>query len=191
MSSPYEYRRKGVREAVAAADEAVRANFDAAELLINESNETRRISNEMFKQAEALKEKATTLWREGHNAMMEVCGSLPGNENVLYIHANDLRRGEWGTKNYERSIELYKQLIESGSKYAEDSTFWLASMYLKGKYNNNHKDNNHKDRNYRKLHLSDVETADAYAKKFESSNPKYYKAYLDKKHHYLAFKQFE
>jgi len=186
MSSPYEYRRRGVSDAVAAADAGVRANFDAAELLINESNETRRISNEMFKQAEALKEKATALWREGHNAMMEVCGSLPGNENVLYIHANDLRRGEWGTKNYERSIELYKQLIESGSKYAEDSIFWLAIMYLEGKYNNNHKDHN-----YRKLHLSDVETADAYAKKIESSNPQHYKSYLDKKEYYLSLKQLK
>jgi len=107
---------------------------------------------------------------------------LPGHEDILYTFANDMRRGEWGPSNYKKAIEMYIRLsYENSEKYADLSNFWLAAMYLKGKYD----DTKNKDRVFRKENLSNVAVADAYAKTFETSNPSLYKKYVDKKRKYL------
>jgi len=122
------------------------------------------------------------MWYQGHNEMMEQAGSLPGHEDILYTFANDMRRGEWGPSNYKKAIEMYIRLsYENSEKYADLSNFWLAAMYLKGKYD----DTKNKDRVFRKENLSNVAVADAYAKTFETSNPSLYKKYVDKKRKYL------
>jgi len=181
-SEPYEYRRKNARDSIAACSGDVRAKIDAAEELILESNRVSREAKEMLKRAEELKQKAKSMWYQGHNEMMEQTGNLPGNEGILFTFANDMRRGEWGPSNYKKAIEIYTQFIDQKSeKYADDSLFWLAVMYLKGKYD----DTQNKEKRFRKERLSDVFTADAYAKKFELSNPSLYKKYLDKKKKYL------
>jgi hypothetical protein len=181
-SEPYEYRRKNARDSIAACSGDVRAKIDAAEELILESNKVSREAKEMLKRAEELKQKAKSMWYQGHNEMMEQVGNLPGNEGILFTFANDMRRGEWGPSNYKKAIEIYTTFIDQKSeKYADDSLFWLASMHLKGKYD----DTQNKEKRFRKEHLSDVFTADAYAKKLELSNPSLYKKYLDKKKKYL------
>jgi hypothetical protein len=181
-SEPYEYRRKKARDSIAACSGDVRAKIDAAEELILESNKVSREAKEMLKRAEELKQKAKSMWYQGHNEMMEQTGNLPGNEEILFIFAKDMRRGEWGPSNYKKAIEIYTTFIDQKSeKYADDSLFWLAVMYLKGKYD----DTQNKEKRFRKERLSDVFTADAYAKKFELSNPSLYKKYLDKKKKYL------
>ena len=181
-SEPYEYRRKNARDSIAACSGDVRAKIDAAEELILESNKVSREAKEMLKRAEELKQKAKSMWYEGHNEMMEQVGNLPGNEEILFTFAKDMRRGEWGPSNYKKAIEIYTTFIDlKNEKYADDSLFWLASMHLKGKYD----DTQNKEKRFRKEHLSDVFTADAYAKKLELSNPSLYKKYLDKKKKYL------
>lgn len=181
-SEPYEYRRKKARDSIAACSGDVRAKIDAAEELILESNKVSREAKEMLKRAEELKQKAKSMWYQGHNEMMEQTGNLPGNEEILFTFAKDMRRGEWGPSNYKKAIEIYTTFIDQKSeKYADDSLFWLAVMYLKGKYD----DTQNKEKRFRKERLSDVFTADAYAKKFELSNPSLYKKYLDKKKKYL------
>ena len=181
-SEPYEYRRKNARDSIAACSGDVRAKIDAAEELILESNKVSREAKEMLKRAEELKQKAKSMWYEGHNEMMEQVGNLPGNEEILFTFAKDMRRGEWGPSNYKKAIEIYTTFIDQKSeKYADDSLFWLAVMYLKGKYD----DTQNKEKRFRKERLSDVFTADAYAKKLELSNPSLYKKYLDKKKKYL------
>ena len=181
-SEPYEYRRKNARDSIAACSGDVRAKIDAAEELILESNKVSREAKEMLKRAEELKQKAKFMWYQGHNEMMEQVGNLPGNEEILFTFAKDMRRGEWGPSNYKKAIEIYTTFIDQKSeKYADDSLFWLAVMYLKGKYD----DTQNKEKRFRKEHLSDVFTADAYAKKLELSNPSLYKKYLDKKKKYL------
>ena len=181
-SEPYEYRRKNARDSIAACSGDVRAKIDAAEELILESNKVSREAKEMLKRAEELKQKAKFMWYQGHNEMMEQVGNLPGNEEILFTFAKDMRRGEWGPSNYKKAIEIYTTFIDQKSeKYADDSLFWLAVMYLKGKYD----DTQNKEKRFRKERLSDVFTADAYAKKLELSNPSLYKKYLDKKNKYL------
>jgi hypothetical protein len=181
-SEPYEYRRKNARDSIAACSGDVRAKIDAAEELILESNRVSREAKETLKRAEELKQKAKSMWYQGHNEMMEQTGHLPGNEGILFTFANDMRRGEWGPSNYKKAIEIYTTFIDlKNEKYADDSLFWLASMHLKGKYD----DTQNKEKRFRKEHLSDVFTADAYAKKLELSNPSLYKKYLDKKKKYL------
>ena len=181
-SEPYEYRRKNARDSIAACSGDVRAKIDAAEELILESNKVSREAKEMLKRAEELKQKAKFMWYQGHNEMMEQVGNLPGNEEILFTFAKDMRRGEWGPSNYKKAIEIYTTFIDQKSeKYADDSLFWLAVMYLKGKYD----DTQNKEKRFRKERLSDVFTADAYAKKLELSNPSLYKKYLDKKKKYL------
>lgn len=181
-SEPYEYRRKNARDSIAACSGDVRAKIDAAEELILESNRVSREAKEMLKRAEELKQKAKSMWYQGHNEMMEQTGHLPGNEGILFTFANDMRRGEWGPSNYKKAIEIYTTFIDlKNEKYADLSLFWLASMHLKGKYD----DTQNKEKRFRKEHLSDVFTADAYAKKIELSNPSLYKKYLDKKKKYL------
>ena len=77
---------------------------------------------------------------------------------------------------------MYTQFVEQNSeKYTDLSLFWLAAMHLKGKYD----DTQNKEKIYRKENLSDVFTADAYAKKIELSNPLLYNKYLEKKRKYL------
>jgi len=181
-SEPYEYRRNNVKQSIAACSGDVRAKIDAAEQLISESNRVSREAKEMMKRAEEMKVKARSMWYQGHNEMMEQAGSLPGHEDLLYTFANDIRRGEWGPSNYKKAIEMYTRLYyEHSEKYADLSNFWLAAMYLKGKYD----DTKNKDCVYRKEHLSNVAVADAYAKTFETSNPSLYKKYVDKKRKYL------
>ena len=181
-SEPYEYRRKNARDSIAACSGDVRAKIDAAEELILESNKVSREAKEMLKRAEELKQKAKFMWYQGHNEMMEQVGNLPGNEEILFTFAKDMRRGEWGPSNYKKAIEIYTTFIDlKNEKYADDSLFWLASMHLKGKYD----DTQNKEKRFRKERLSDVFTADAYAKKLELSNPSLYKKYLDKKKKYL------
>jgi len=181
-SEPYEYRRKNVKQSIAACGEDVRAKIDAAEQLISESNRVSREAKEMMKRAEEMKVMARSMWYQGHNEMMEQAGSLPGHEDILYTFANDMRRGEWGPSNYKKAIEMYIRLsYENSEKYADLSNFWLAAMYLKGKYD----DTKNKDRVFRKENLSNVAVADAYAKTFETSNPSLYKKYVDKKRKYL------
>jgi hypothetical protein len=181
-SEPYEYRRKNARDSIAACCGDVRAKIDAAEELILQSNKVSREAKEMLKRAEELKLKAKSMWYQGHNEMMEQTGHLPGNEEILFTFAKDMRRGEWGPSNYKKAIEIYSTFIDQkNEKYADISLFWLASMYLKGKYD----DTQNKEKRFRKEHLSDVFTADAYAKKIELSNPLLYKKYLDKKKKYL------
>ena len=181
-SEPYEYRRKNARDSIAACSGDVRAKIDAAEELILESNRVSREAKETLKRAEELKQKAKSMWYQGHNEMMEQTGHLPGNEGILFTFANDMRRGEWGPSNYKKAIEIYTTFIDlKNEKYADDSLFWLASMHLKGKYD----DTQNKEKRFRKERLSDVFTADAYAKKLELSNPSLYKKYLDKKKKYL------
>ena len=181
-SEPYEYRRKNARDSIAACSGDVRAKIDAAEELILESNRVSREAKETLKRAEELKQKAKSMWYQGHNEMMEQVGNLPGNEEILFTFAKDMRRGEWGPSNYKKAIEIYTTFIDQKSeKYADDSLFWLAVMYLKGKYD----DTQNKEKRFRKERLSDVFTADAYAKKLELSNPSLYKKYLDKKKKYL------
>ena len=178
--SYYEYRRKNVNDAIAASTGDVHARIDAAEALMSEANRVDREAEEMLKRAEEMKKKATSMWFQGHNEMMEQSGSLPGCEDVLYTHANDMRKGEWGRSNYKKAIELYTRLSYT-EKYVDLSNFWLAAMYLKGKYD----DTRNKDRVFRKEELSNVAVADAYAKTFETSNPSLYKKYVDKKRKYL------
>lgn len=178
----YEYRMKNVRESIAASSGDVRAKIDAAEEIILESKRVNREAAEMLKRAEELKQKAKSMWYQGHNEMMEQTGDLPGNEHIMYIFANDMRRGEWGPSNYKKAIEVYTRLIDQKSeKYADISLFWLAAMHLKGKCD----DTQNKERRFRKEHLSNVAAADACAKKFELTNPSLYKKYLDKKRKYL------
>jgi len=178
----YEYRRKNARDAIAASSGDVRARIDAAEALISEANGVYREAEEMLKRAEEMKKNAKSMWYQGHNEMMEQTAALPGCEDVLYTFANDMRRGEWGPTNYKKAIELYTQFVDKKSeKYTDLSTFWLAAMYLKGKYD----DTKNKERRYRKEHLSNVAVADAYAKTFETSNPSLYKSYIDKKRKYF------
>jgi TPR repeat protein len=173
---------KNARESIAACTGDVREKIEAAEEIISESRRVSREAAEMLKQAEELKQKAESMWYQGHNEMMEQTGSLPGCENILFTFANDMRRGEWGPSNYKKAIEIYGRLVEQKSeKYADLSLFWLAAMYLKGKYD----DTQNKERKFRKQHLSNVAAADAYAKKIELSNPSLYKKYLDKKKKYL------
>lgn len=176
----YEYRSKNARDAIAASSGEVRARIDAAEALMSEANRAYREAEEMLKRAEDMKKNAETMWYRGHNEMMEQSGSLPGCEDVLYTHANDMRRGEWGRSNYKKAIEIYIRLSYT-EKYVDLSNFWLAAMYLKGKYD----DTKSKDRVFRKEKLSNVAVADDYAKTFETSNPSLYKKYVDKKRKYL------
>ena len=77
-SEPYEYRRKNARDSIAASNKDVRAKIDSAEELILESNRVSREAKEMFKRAEDLKQKAKSMWYQGHNEMMEQTGNLPG-----------------------------------------------------------------------------------------------------------------
>jgi len=178
----YEYRTKGARESIAASSGVIRSKIDAAEELLSESKRVNREATEMLKQAEALKQKAKSMWYKGHNEMMEQTGSLPGNEDIMFTFANDMRKGKWGPSNYKKAIEVYTQFVEQNSeKYADLSLFWLAAMHLKGKYD----DTQNKEKIYRKENLSDVFTADAYAKKIELSNPLLYNKYLEKKRKYL------
>ena len=178
----YEYRRKNAKDAIAASSGKVRDNIDAAEALMWEANRVYREADEMLKRAEEMKKNAKSMWYQGHNEMMEQTASLPGCEDVLFTFANDMRRGEWGPSNYKKAIELYTRLYyEHGEKYADLSQYWLAAMYLKGKYD----DTKSKDRVFRKEQLSNVAVADAYAKTFETTNPTLYKSYVDKKRKYL------
>lgn len=178
----YEYRRKIARDAIAASSGEVREKIDAAEVLLWESHNVYTEAEEMLKRAEELKKKAKSMWYQGHNEMMEQTGSLPGQESVLYVHAHDMRRGEWGQTNYKKAIEIYTNFVDQKSEeYADLSNFWLAAMYLKGKYD----DTKNKDRVFRKEKLSNVAVADAYAKTFETSNPSLYKKYIEKKRKYF------
>ena len=179
---PFEYRRNGAKESSAASSGEVRAKINAAEETISESQRVGREATEMLKRAEELKQKAKTMWYQGHNEMMEQTGSLPGCEDIIFTFANDMRRGKWGPSNYKKAIEIYSRLVEQKSEqYGDLSLFWLAVMYLKGKFD----DTQNKEPGFRKERLSDVSTADAYAKKFELSNPSLYKKYLYKKRKYL------
>ena len=178
----YEYRRKIARDAIAASSGEVREKIDAAEVLLWESHNVYIEAEEMLKRAEELKKKAKSVWYQGHNEMMEQTASLPGQELVLYVHAHDMRRGEWGQTNYKKAIEIYTKFVDQKSEeYADLSNFWLAAMYLKGKYD----DTRNKDRVFRKEELSNVAVADAYAKTFETSNPSLYKKYIEKKRKYF------
>jgi len=184
-SEPYEYRRKNARDSIAASNKDVRAKIDSAEELILESNRVSREAKEMFKRAEDLKQKAKSMWYQGHNEMMEQTGNLPGNEGILFTFANDMRTGEWGPSNYKKAIEIYTNFIDQKSeKYADNSLFWLAAMHLKGKCDDD-KNAQNKEPMFRKENLSNIAAADACAKKFELSNPSLYKKYLDKKTKYL------
>jgi len=179
---PFEYRRNGAKESIAASSGDVRAKINAAEETISESQRVGREATEMLKRAEELKQKAKTMWYQGHNEMMEQTGSLPGCEDIIFTFANDMRRGKWGPSNYKKAIEIYSRLVEQKSEqYGDLSLFWLAAMYLKGKFD----DTQNKEPGFRKERLSDVSTSDAYAKKFELSNPSLYKKYLYKKRKYL------
>jgi hypothetical protein len=184
-SEPYEYRRKIARDSIAACSGDVRVKIDAAEELILESNKVSREAKEMFKQAEELKQKAKSMWYQGHNEMMEQTGHLPGNEGILFTFAHDMRTGEWGPSNYKKAIEIYTSFIDQkNEKYADDSLFWLATMHLKGKCDDDQNAQNTEPM-LRKENLSNIAAADACAKKFELSNPSLYKKYLDKKTKYL------
>lgn len=184
-SEPYEYRRKIARDSIAACSGDVRAKIDAAEELILESNRVSREAKEMFKRAEELKQKAKSMWYQGHNEMMEQTGHLPGNEGILFTFAHDMRTGEWGPSNYKKAIEIYTSFIyQKNEKYADDSLFWLAAMHLKGKCDDDQNAQNIEPM-LRKENLSNIAAADACAKKFELSNPSLYKKYLEKKTKYL------
>jgi len=178
--SYYEYRSKNARDAISASSGDVRAKIDAAEAIMSEANRVSREAEEMLKRAEEMKKKAISMWYQGHNEMMEQTASLPGCEDVLLTFANDMRKGEWGPSNYKKAIELYTRLSYS-EKYADLSQYWLAAIYLKGKYD----DTKSKDRVFRKEQLSNVAVADEYAKTFETTNPSLYKKYVDKKRKYL------
>jgi hypothetical protein len=179
---PYEYRMKSASESIAASSGEVREKIDAAEELLSEADSISREAEELFKRAEELKQKAKSMWYQGHNEMMEQTGSLPGQEWILYLHARDMRSGEWGQTNYAKAIEIYKRfLYQKSEKYTDLSIFWLAAMHLKGKYD----DTKNKDRVYRKNYLSNIAVADEYAKTLETTNPSLYKKYIDKKRKYL------
>lgn len=135
----------------------INRKIEEAKKMAEQSSQMRKEIIDLKAKLDEMEKAEKKLWFDSRNQRYEYMGQLPGNTQVLFEHAVDLSRGEWGPSQYEKSIEIFEKLLIV-PQYQECAAFHLAGMYLKGKVNDLRK-----DRYDRHHNLSDMKKAELYA----------------------------